>query len=184
MRCQASPHFAPATRIVALADRSAGKGHARGDGATPVGEKNVETPAPSGNEPPVPPPASTLRYTAIAMAPARGPSGGVDMGALSWKIKRWFRQLLPIALAGAVVWGAYQMFFTRSGLRGPKTAVTRLLRNVPFFGSRFRAKPSYRHARKHRSYRHGRARRSYRKYHAPRRGKHHARSGKRRGRRR
>jgi hypothetical protein len=106
------------------------------------------------------------------------------MGAWGWKLKRWFRQLLPIALAGAVVWGAYQMFFTRAGLRGPKTAVNRMLRQIPFFGSRFRSKPSYREGHARRGYRYGRSQRSYRKYHSPRRGKYHARSGKRRARRR
>ena len=97
------------------------------------------------------------------------------MGAWGWKIKRWFRQLLPIALAGAVVWGGYNMFFTRGGLRGPRIAITRALRHIPFFGSRFRS---------HSSYRYGRSQRSYRKYYGHRRGKYHARSKRRRGRRR
>lgn len=115
------------------------------------------------------------------------------MGAWGWKWKRGFRQLLPIALAGLIGWGAYQMFFTGAGLRGTKTAVNRILRQIPFFGSRFRSKPSYRygyarrgdrHGHVRRSYRHGRSQRSYREYPSPRRGKHYARPGKRRARRR
>ena len=97
------------------------------------------------------------------------------MGALTWKIKRWFRQLMPFALAALVVWGGYTMFFSRSGFRGAKNSVARVLRNVPFFGSRFRSSGSYRS---------GRSARSYRRYQSPRRSRYHARSHRRHHRRR
>lgn len=91
------------------------------------------------------------------------------MGALTWKIKRWFRQLLPIALAGLVVWGGYTMFFARGGFRGAKNAVTRVLRQVPFFGSRFRS-GGHRSSRVH-AYRYH----SRRRHHVRRSRRHHRR---------
>lgn len=104
------------------------------------------------------------------------------MGALGWKIKRWFKQLMPFALAALVAWGAYTMFFTRGGFRGPRVAISRVLRHVPFFGSRFRSH-SHGGGMSYRSY----GARSYRRrYHSPRRSRYHARGNRRRhhGRRR
>jgi len=101
------------------------------------------------------------------------------MGAWGWKIKRLFRQMMPFAIAAAVAWTGYTMFFAGSGFRSPKTAVMRVFRSLPYFGSRFRGGRS-----EARSYRYGRSSRSYRRYHSPRRSRYHARSTRRHGRRR
>lgn len=92
------------------------------------------------------------------------------MDSLIWKIKQLFRQILPLAIVGALIWGGYNMYKAGALRRGIGPAFTATLHKIPYFGSRFR------------HYTGGSS--SYSKYgkSSSRRGKHYRRS--RRGRRR
>lgn len=95
------------------------------------------------------------------------------MGNLSWTIRQWFRQLLPLAMLGFVAyvgWGYMQKGSLYSAL---PSSVRSIVRQIPVFGSRF-ARGS------HRSYR----RESYAYSKRGRHGRSHRRVKARRHRRR
>ena len=82
------------------------------------------------------------------------------MRDLGWKLKQWFRQLFPIALIGAFLYGGYNLYKAGAFRRGFGPAVTSVLGHVPYFGSRFRHYvPSFSSPRKSYSYQ-GKSRRS------------------------
>lgn len=96
------------------------------------------------------------------------------MSNFSWKVKQWFRKMLPLALIVAVLYGGYHLYRQGTFRRGLKPAITSMLHKLPYFGSR------YKHYNRSQSYSYGS------KYgHGKRRGgrRHHSRRS-RRGRRR
>lgn len=94
-------------------------------------------------------------------------STGLDN--LIWKLKMWFRKLLPIALIGAVLYGGYDMYRAGVFRRGVGPAVTYMLHKIPYFGSRFG------HYRGHGVAKSGRytTTRGYKKYRGSRRHRRH-----------
>jgi hypothetical protein len=95
---------------------------------------------------------------------------------LTWKLKSLFRKALPWLVVGLVAYGGYNMYRRGYFRHGVGSAVTRVLHQVPYFGSRFRhfgGEPSYAYAPAHSSYHashatyrsHGRRRHSRRSRH-------------------
>lgn len=56
---------------------------------------------------------------------------------LMWRLKVWFRKLLPIALISAVVYGGYNMYRDGAFRHGVGPAINYVVRHIPFFGSKF-----------------------------------------------
>lgn len=85
------------------------------------------------------------------------------MNDLVWKIKQFLRQIFPIALLCVALYGAHAIIFKKGVFRhGVEPGVTRLVRMIPFFGTRLmpyrgsgksyayysKRKKRYRHARR------------------------------------
>lgn len=57
------------------------------------------------------------------------------MDNLIWKLKSLIRQLLPMALIGAVLYGGYLSYKEGAFRRGIGSGITHMLGKVPVFGS-------------------------------------------------
>lgn len=62
--------------------------------------------------------------------------------SLIWRLKMWFRKLLPIAIISALVYGGYNMYRDGAFRHGVGPAVNYMIRHIPFFGSKFSKKRS------------------------------------------
>jgi len=57
---------------------------------------------------------------------------------LTWKIKQFFRNLLPLVIIGAILYGVYGMYKKGAFRHGIRPAITSVLKKIPYFGSRFK----------------------------------------------
>ncbi len=89
------------------------------------------------------------------------------MSSWTWKIKQFFNKVFPIALIGAVLYGAVSMYNQGAFRRGLKPAITTMLYKLPYFGTRYkhynRGKSyAYSSRKKYRGHRRGHSRRNRR----------------------
>jgi len=61
----------------------------------------------------------------------------MGLDSMMWRLKQWFRKVLPIALIGAVCYGGYNMYRAGALRHGVGPAFNYVVRSIPFFGSKF-----------------------------------------------
>lgn len=98
------------------------------------------------------------------------------MSELIWKIKSFFRSLIPIGLIVGMCYGGFHAYqkgwFGRKLTNQISNTVSQLGRSIPFFGSKFATKRLSVTASRHSSPRIGRASRKRQKVHTRRASRH------------
>jgi hypothetical protein len=60
------------------------------------------------------------------------------MSKLMWKLREAVSNLIPLMIAGAIIYGGYTLYRQGTFRNGVGPAVTRVLHKIPYFGSRFK----------------------------------------------
>lgn len=58
------------------------------------------------------------------------------MDNLIWKIKNFFRSLIPLVVIGGIAFGGWNLYKSGTFRNGIQPGIASLVRKVPFFGSR------------------------------------------------
>lgn len=60
------------------------------------------------------------------------------MSSLSWKIRQFASNLVPLLVIGGIAYGGWHFYKKGTFRHGIAPAVSSVLRQIPYFGSRFR----------------------------------------------